>query len=96
LAALVPANESLQAEQAGDMLSEVRNDLEGLAAELDSLEDLARFLAMEVQGGGHSEAAGTFFSIMNLTQRFKQDANALVDRLMAIERAERACGEARP
>jgi hypothetical protein len=91
----MPANAAIQAEPAGDMLSEVRDGLESLAAELDSLEDLARFLAMEVQGGGHSEAAGTFFSVMNLTQRFKQDANDLVDRLMAIERAERACGEAR-
>jgi hypothetical protein len=71
---------------AADTMFDVRDDLENLAGKLGSLEDLARFLAMEVQGGGnHSETAGAFFSIMNLATGFKDEANALVERLMVLE-----------
>ena len=69
-------------------LSSVRNGLDTLSGKLDSLEDLARFLAMEVQGDGHSEAAGSFFSIMNLVEYCKNEANQLLDRLMEVERAD--------
>jgi hypothetical protein len=69
-----------------DSIYQVRDDLEDIAGKLDSLEDLARFLAMEVQGdGNHSETAGVFFSIMNLAAGLKDEANALVERLMVLE-----------
>jgi hypothetical protein len=70
-----------------DNLFKVRDDLDTLSGKLDSLEDLTRFLAMEVQGGGHAETAGSFFSIMNLVESIKHEALDLVGRLMAIERA---------
>jgi hypothetical protein len=67
-----------------DNQSEVRVDLDTLVCRLDSLEDLARYLAMEVQGVGHTETAGSFFSIMNLLEGFKLEARDLVERLMAL------------
>lgn len=68
-------------------LFEVRDDLDTLSGKLESMAGMAGFAGMRYSETDH-HLSGMFFSIQNLADALRAEANELVNRLVELERAD--------